>query len=77
MCSRTWAWRLRCIGDQQLYGGPYGNDTLPGGDSQLQYSAYCGNQNPARLLTVLLFFLQVRWRYGSCPGGTRQHTACL
>ena len=52
---------LRYIGYRRSYSDPCSGDALPGGDSNTQYTPYCGNQCPARLLiTVLLYFLWVR-----------------
>ena len=57
--------------------------TLHGGDSNTQYTPYCGNQHPVRLLVmVLLYFLWVQcheyvaavmvlsWKYSSTYGLT-------
>ena len=76
-------WWLWCIGYQQLYSDPCGSNTLPSGDSNTQYTPYCGNQCPARLLVVvLLYFLRVQhheyvvavmvlsWKYSSTYGLT-------
>ena len=51
---------LQHIGYRWPYGDPCSSDALPVGDSNTQYTLYCGNQCPARLLiAVLLYFLQV------------------
>ena len=53
-------WLCR-IGYQCSYGNPCGSNALPGGDSKTQYTPYCSNQCPARLLImVLLYFLWVQ-----------------
>ena len=77
---------LQCIGYQRPYSDPCGGDALPGGDSSTQYTPYCGNQCPMRLLImVLLYFLWVRcheyavavmvlsWKYSSTYGLTLMH----
>ena len=74
---------LRRIGYRRSYGDPCGGDALPDGDSNTQYTLYCGNQCPARLLiTVLPSFLWVQhheyavvvmvlsWKYSSTYGLT-------
>ena len=52
---------LRRTGYRRSYGDPCSGDQAPGGDTSPQYPPYCSNQCLARLLvTVLLYFLQVR-----------------
>ena len=75
-----WLW---CIGYRRPYGGPCSGNALPSGDSNTQYTPYCGNQRPARLLIlVLVYFLWVwhhkyaaavmvlSWKYSSTYGLT-------
>ena len=48
------------MGYRCSYRDPCGGNALPGGDSDTEYTPYCGNQCPATLLiAVLLYFLWV------------------
>ena len=69
ICSGTWVWWLRHIGCRRPYGDLCGGDALPSGDLQEQYTPYCSNQRPMRLLFVVLLYFFKGAASLVCGGG--------